>query len=79
MIMLLSTAPIRKGVMFDLKDPNNKKAFLTGYVVGDSLKKEKRQHEPQPDLSDDGSAIGYLIGILISAIVIVVAYVVLMR
>ena len=64
-------------MMFDMKDPDNQKAFLTGVVLGESLKEREK-----PARSDSGggggSAIGYLIGIVLSVVIIVAAYIVLM-
>ena len=75
--------------MFDMNDPDNKKAFITGLVVGDELNREQEQRRnaerrnaergSSADPAGEGSFIGAVIGVLISAIVIVVAYVVLMR
>ena len=64
-----------------MKAPDNRKAFITGLVVGEEMDRDRKskRNEPRPAPDGDGSVIGALIGILISAIVIVGAYVVLMR
>ena len=64
---------------FDMNDPDNKKAFITGLVVGEELKKSEQKKKPasQPQSSGDpgASLLGTLIGIIIVVIMVVLAFI----
>ena len=62
--------------MFDMKDPDNKKAFITGFAVGEEMKdRQKKSAAPSGGGGGDFSLLGWVIGILISAAVIIGMYI----
>ena len=64
--------------MFDLNDPNNKKAFLTGVVVGEQMNKhDDRKTNPAPE--SGGSFLWTLVGYGLALAVVVILYIVLMN
>ncbi len=65
--------------MFDMNDPDNRKALMTGLIIGESLNESRKDGSGKSSPDEvGGSPFWYLVGILLSVIIIVVAYIVLM-